>query len=178
MGLLDEYGLDVSDIEVPSWDIEDGVYDFVVGDVFIKAGSTNRPDQSWIIIEYLVGEDGKRFSELYGLPEDASNPTESERKTLGRYKGRLLSLGISPEQVNSVGRDELVGIAGTFQLRTTAGKKGGTFQNIRNLRLADTGSNEFAAKAATPAAAAAPKAKAAPAAKTTPPTVKDNPFAK
>ena len=173
-GLLAEYGLDLDEVEVPSFDIPDGAHEFSIGDVFVKNGSKNSPDKSWIIIEYLVDDDGKRFSELYQLPVDATNKTEKEIKTLGRYKGRLLSLGIAESDVNTITREDLVGISGTFQLRTTKGTGGGEFQNIRNLRVNDSGANEFQASSEAPAVpkASAPKAAAKPA------TAVDNPFAK
>lgn len=192
MGLLDDYGLDLDEVEAPSWDIADGAYEFVIGDLFIKNGSNANPDKSWIIIEYLVGESGKRFSELYQLPVDAANPTDGELMTLGRYKSRVISFGFDESEVNNVDRDSVVGITGTFQLRTTKGKNGGLFQNIRNLKVTgtpDDGGNAFApadaaeeapagsakttpAARKTAAASATPKA-AAPKA----PTAVSNPFA-
>lgn len=189
-GILEEYGLDLADMEVPSFDINDGEYDWEIGDVFIREGSQKHPDKSWLIIEYLL-DNGKKYGELFGLPEDASAPTDGEKSALGRYKGRLLSLGFDESQVNSVGRDELVGIQGHFTLLTARG-----FQNVRNLTLPDDGQNQFAdaakegpgnpaqtfvGKAEAAPAAKAPAARRAPAApKAAPaaaPTAVDNPFA-
>jgi hypothetical protein len=181
MGLLDDYGLDLSEVEAPSWDIEDGTYEFVVGDIFVKEGSTNYPDKSWIIIEYLVGDSGKKTSELFQLPADAANPTDKELTTLGRYKARLISLGIAESEVNNVGAEELVGIEGVFTLRTTTGKDKKEYQNIRNLKVADAGENSFRAPAEEAEAEEAPAPKKAPAARKAAapaaPTAVKNPFA-
>lgn len=178
-GILAEYGLDLDDVEVPSFEIADGTYPFVIGDVFVREGSQSQPNKSWLIIEYLLGDEGKKHGELFGLPEDASAPTDKEKAALGRYKGRLLALGIPENQINNVGRDELIGIRGEFTLLTK-----GAYQNIRNFKVEDDGANAFAQEAEAPEAAApAPAARrSAPAQKapsaTQPPTVKANPFAK
>lgn len=181
--LLAEFGMDALDldqVEVPTYDIPDGPYEFTVGDLFIKKGSKNQPDKAWIILEYLVGEGGKRFSELWEVPKDIHNMTEDEVKRMGRYKGRLVSLGVDESRVNQVTRDEVVGITGTFQLRTTEGKGGRMYQNVRNLRVDSDGLNEFAQPESDPeeAASAAKTVKPRPAPKAKAPTAVDNPFAK
>lgn len=167
-GLLEEYGINPSEYDAPSFDIEDGTYEFTVGDLFIKAGSKKNPEKSWIILEYTL-DNGKKTSELWELPADMSNLTDAEQKRIGRYKQRLLSLGVADDQVDSANRDTVVGITGTFQLRTVNGAKGGTFQNVKNLRVDDTGENEYAGNTEAPAKAKA-TAKA--------PTAVNNPFGK
>lgn len=176
MGLLDEYGLDVSEYDAPGFEVPDGVYEFVVGDYFIKNGSAKNPDKAWVIMEYTL-DTGKKFSELWELPADMSNLTEAEKDKMGRLNQRLQSLGLTPEQAASADRDDVVGISGSFQLRSSVGKKGGTFQNIRNLRVYDSGENEFeeAEEAPVKAATKAPAAKRIPSKAAT--TV-SNPFAK
>src|SRR5690606_28238766 len=140
MGLLDDYGIAVDEYEAPGFEVPDGAYEFTVGDLFIKQGSTKNPDKSWIILEYTL-DTGKKYSELCELPADAANPTEKEKDRRGRYRQRLESLGIPAERLNSVGKEDVVGTTGTFQLRTSSGTKGGTFQNIRNFRITDAGDN-------------------------------------
>ena len=71
-----------------------------------------------------------KFSELFELPVDPRNPTDKEVTRLGYYKQRLLSLGVAPEDVNTVTADELVGTRGTFELRTKQGRDGNEYQNI------------------------------------------------
>ena len=184
-GLLEEFGIDSADIpDAPSYDIADGEYTFVVGDAYTLEGSKNFPDTTFIIIKLLLGDEGKEKNEWFGLPLDASNPTTKELGTLGRYKSRVISLGIAPEAVNSAGPDELVGISGSLTLLSTTNARG-TYQNIRDIVLND------APTEAAPAApvAAAPKATRAPRATAAAPkvpagapagaaaTVKVNPFA-
>lgn len=160
-GLLEEFEIDLSSVEAPDTygRPADDIYEFVVGDVYIQNGSKNHPEKSWIIFKYLLGDSGKEFSELFSLPNDPANPTEQEASRLGFYKQRLVSLGIAPEDVNTVGRDDLVGIRGTFELRTTkSARDGKEYQNIRNFKVSGSDGS-------------LPKAKAKPA------TAVDNPFA-
>lgn len=140
MGLLDAYGIDTDNVEVPSYEVEDGWYRFTIGDCYVKEGSTNNPDLSWLIIEYqLEDEEGNpkgKTSDLFQLPEDPEAPTEAELKKLGWYVARMLNLGFSREDVNGIDREDLIGLTGTLQLKTTAGKgknAGKEYQNIVKL---------------------------------------------
>lgn len=167
MGLLDDFGIDTNDIEVPSFEIEDGIYEFEIGDVFVKNGSQNYPDRSWVIIEYILGDTGQKKSEMFELPVDPSNMTDKERQKIGYYVARLIDLGVPRDEVNSVDRDDLIGLQGTLQVYSQTGKganKGKMFQNIKNVKVAAGTS------------APAPAAKAAPA--HTRATSAANPFAK
>lgn len=162
MGLLDEYEIDMTQVETPEYNNNpaDDIYEFTLGDVYIQEGSKKQPEKRWIIFKYLLGEDGTSYSELFGLPLDPSNPTPAEVTRLGFYKQRLAALGVAPEDMNTVTSDELVGTTGTLELRTTKGKDGNEYQNIRNFKVAGS------------------EAKAAPvAAKAKPATAVDNPFA-
>lgn len=165
MGLLDDFGIDTNDIEVPSFDIEDGIYEFEIGDVFVKNGSQNYPDRSWVIIEYLLGDAGQKKSEMFELPVDPANMTDKERQKIGYYVSRLIDLGVARDEVNTVDRDDLIGLQGTLQVYSQTGKganKGKLFQNIKNVKV-----SKGAAVAAAPVAKAAPRTTAA-----------ANPFAK
>lgn len=138
MGLLDEYGIDTSEAETPSYDMEDGIYEFTVGDVYVKQGSQKYPDRSWVIIEYLVGDEGKKNSELFELPADPENLTDRERQKLGYYVARLMDLGVDRAAVNDVDREDLIGLRGTLTLHSVAGKgpnAGKMFQNIKNVKV-------------------------------------------
>jgi len=141
MGMLDDYGIDTSEIEAPSYDLQDGIYEMTVGDVYVKQGSQAYPDRSWVIIEYLVGEEGKKKSELFELPADPENITDKERQKLGYYVARLLDLGVERAAVNDIDRDDLIGLRGTLQLYSNAGKgknAGKMFQNIKNVKITET----------------------------------------
>jgi hypothetical protein len=119
--------------------MEDGIYEFTVGDVYVKQGSQAYPDRSWVIIEYLVGDEGKKQSELFELPADPDNLTDRERQKLGYYVQRMMDLGVAREAVNDVDREDLIGVGGTLQLYSTAGKgknAGRMFQNIKNVKVA------------------------------------------
>ena len=137
MGLLDDYGIDTSEAETPSYEMQDGIYEFTVGDIYVKQGSQAYPDRSWVIIEYLVGDEGKKQSELFELPADPDNLTDRERQKLGYYVQRMMDLGVAREAVNDVDREDLIGLGGTLQLYSTAGKgknAGRMFQNIKNVK--------------------------------------------
>jgi hypothetical protein len=139
MGLLDDYGIDTSEAETPSYEMQDGIYEFTVGDIYVKQGSQAYPDRSWVIIEYLVGDEGKKQSELFELPADPDNLTDRERQKLGYYVQRMLDLGVDRDEINDVDREDLIGARGTLQLYSTAGKgknAGRMFQNIKNVKVA------------------------------------------
>ena len=139
MGLLDDYGIDTSEAETPSYEMQDGIYEFTVGDIYVKQGSQAYPDRSWVIIEYLVGDEGKKQSELFELPADPDNLTDRERQKLGYYVQRMMDLGVAREAVNDIDREDLIGVGGTLQLYSTAGKgknAGRMLQNIKNVKVA------------------------------------------
>lgn len=155
-GLLEEFGIDISNVQEPEFagNPPDDIYEWTLGDVSLKVGSKNNPEKSWIIFKYLLGDTGNDFSELFSLPEDSSNPTAQELTRLGFYKQRLTALGVAPEQVNTVSADDLVGTRGTFELRTTTGKDGKQYQNIRSFKVADADETKAPTKAkARPATA-------------------------
>lgn len=137
MALLSEFGIDATEIEAPSYDLEDGIYDFEVGNVYVKNGSQAHPDRSWIIVEYLVGDNGVKKSELFELPKDPQNMTDREIQRLGYYVSRLMDLGVPREKVNDVDGEDLIGIRGTLTLYSQSGKganAGKLYQNIKNVR--------------------------------------------
>jgi hypothetical protein len=138
MALLSEFGIDANEIELPSYDLEDGIYDFEVGNVYVKNGSQKHPDRSWIIMEYIVGDSGVRKSELFELPKDPQNMTDKEAQRIGYYVSRLVDLGVPREKVNDVDGDDLIGIRGTLTLYSQTGRganAGKLYQNIKNVRV-------------------------------------------
>lgn len=186
MGLLDDYQIDLNEVEEPNYDIDDDFYEFVVSDMFIKEGTKKDPNAVNLVIDYSLGDSGKSKQEWFGLPEDASSPTTKEIQKLGFLKLRLKSLGASDEQLQSIDPDDFIGLSGTLEVFTNKG-----YQNIRNVRLDEDASDaetevEEAPKAAPAKAPAAKKvapkvaerkAEAAPA-KAASVGVKRNPFAK
>lgn len=145
MALLAEFGIDASDIEMPTYELEDGVYEFEVGSCYVKNGSQAYPDRSWIIIEYIIGDTGQKKSELFELPQDPENMTDREMQKLGYYVSRLVDLGVPRDQVNDIDGEDLVGIRGTLQLYSQAGKgknAGKMFQNIKNVKVSKKSSTE------------------------------------
>ena len=131
--LISEFNINLDEVEVPSGEFarpKDDIYKWELGNVSLKEGSKANPNRRWIIFDYLLGEGDGKFSELFELPVDPRNPTDKEVQRLGYYKQRLLSLGVAPEDVNTVGADDLVGSRGTFELRTKQGKDGNDYQNI------------------------------------------------
>lgn len=174
MGLLDEYGVDLTEIQAPSYEIPDDTYEFVVSDIYVRKGSEKKPDMSWVNIEYQVGSEGKTYTEWFTLPENASAPTEDELKKLGWYKQRILSLGIPEDKINSFSREEVVGTQGVLTLRTKNG-----WQNIKSLRVENLPDTQEEAPAPAKKAPAAKSEAAKPA--TSKPAVAatsvNNPFA-
>lgn len=145
--LLADFGLDLDEIEIPGFDVPDGFYEFTVGDVYLKLGTDNFPDRRWLIVSYLLGESGKNYDEWFELPSvgpdgqpiPGQELTDGVKRSLGYYKARLVSFGFEPEEINRVGRDDIVGLAGSFKLVTTKNKTGKDFQNIRSLKLEGEG---------------------------------------
>jgi hypothetical protein len=99
MGLLEDFNVDLDEVKaVSGFSIPDpGFYNFEIGAAFIKEGSTNHPDDAWIIIEYLLetedGADGGKISDMFALPKDASNLTKAELTAMG---GCWISASTSP----------------------------------------------------------------------------------
>lgn len=176
--LLEDYGIDTSDIEVPSFEIADDIYEFVIGDVFIQHGTKADPDGGdSLVISYQLGDEGKEKREYFNMPEDPEDVTPDERKKLGWYVSRMLDLGFDRSEINSIQREDLIGLTGTLQVYSQKGKganSGKTYQNIKNVRVAERAADEEPA----PKQVAKTKAPAKPKAASTPKTAAANPFAK
>lgn len=140
-GLLDGYGINMDEVEAPSFEVPDDIYEFEVSDFYLRQGTDSKPDAEWLIIQFNLGENGKQKSEWFQLPSDPANPTDKELEKLGYYKNRLKDLGIT-EGFNEVGPDDLIGITGTLQVYTKNG-----YQNIKNVKAsASEGPNAFSPK--------------------------------
>jgi len=94
-------------------------------------------------MEYIIGDTGLRKSELFELPQDPENMTDRETQRLGYYVSRLVDLGVPRDQVNDVDSEDLVGLRGTLQLYSQAGKganAGKMYQNIKNVKVSKNSS--------------------------------------
>lgn len=135
MSLFQEAGLgNLTPDEIPESSYakaEDGVYEGTVTDVYVREGTTNKPDQKWINVEYTF-DDGHQELEWFGLPSDPANPSEKELQKLGFYSRRLGDLGVPKNEINTVTADDLIGKRVAVTLRT----KGG-YQNISRVDLLD-----------------------------------------
>lgn len=135
-GLLAEYDIDLSNVDAPEYGKPaDDIYEFTLGDVYVQEGSKKNPNAKWVIFKYILGDSGMPYQEWFALPQDPHNPTDSEVTKLGFYKQRLAALGVAPDEMNTITSDDLIGTTGTFELRTTKGKDGNEYQNIRSFKV-------------------------------------------
>lgn len=150
MSLFSDAGLgdfDLNSIPDTGYErIPDGVYEATVTDVYVREGTTNKPDAKWINVEYTLA-DGHQELEWFQLPENPAEPTEKEAQKLGFLKRRMIDLGVAENRVNTVKPDELIDLDVVITLRT----KGG-YQNISRVDLVEKAPEEEAA----PAPAVAP----------------------
>lgn len=128
-GLLEDYGIDFDEI-VGGGNLKDDIYEFVVGDVFVKEGNSKDANKHSLVIQYLLGEHGNEKQEWFGIPKDSANMTKNEALIMGFYKDRMVDLGASPDEVDKVQAEDLIGLTGTLQLVTAKG-----YQNVKNVRL-------------------------------------------
>lgn len=140
MGLLDDYQIDTDEVpDAPSFDVDDDIYPFIIGNAFIQEGNSKDEDQVSLVIEYNLGDTGKRKSEWFNYPKDIQNPTDKELTKLSFLKRRLHDLlpDWTNEQLNAVDENDLIGLEGTLVVFS---KKVGenTYQNIKNVRLAES----------------------------------------
>lgn len=131
MGLLDDYAPDFDEIpDGPDYNVPDGTYDFEIGNFYRQDGTSKNPDAQYLVVEYLLGDEGKRSSEWFGLPEDPSSPTDKEIQKLSFLKRRFQTLGVPRDRWNSIDEDDLIGITGVLTLRTRNG-----YQNVSSLSV-------------------------------------------
>ena len=134
MALFDDYNVDLDDFEAPSFEITDGFYEFEVGDCVLREGTEKKPDAVWLIVTYLLGDNGSRKDEWFQLPDDPANPTDKEAMKMGFLKARLKDLGFEG-QLNKLQREQLIGIRGVLEVFTKNG-----YQNIRKVKAEATAS--------------------------------------
>ena len=160
-GIFEEFGLEIDFDEVPDapdFNVEDGTYRFEIGDVFLKQYTDKKTntEKNAMIIDFLLGDEGKKKGEFFNLPDDLANPTPAELTKMSFWKQRLESLGFDKSQLNSIGRDELIGLTGTLKLAHD--KKTGKWQNVSDVVV--DGAPEVSAPVRNTAPAAARPARA------------------
>lgn len=131
MGLFDE--LNVAGAADNPFAIPDDTYEAVVSDVTVKA---NAKGNMGMTIKYKVvgGQyEGAEISEYRRIPhpKDAEPQNEADSaRSLSFLKRSLASLGIPEDRMNSVQKDDLVGIKCYVSTQ-----QNGDFTNVRNVSL-------------------------------------------
>lgn len=137
MGILDDYlDPDVIDDEPAGFEKPpDGTYEFEIGDAGIKHWEDKKGEYNSFVIDYYLTDpddpdrDVPKASDFLTLPDEDADPedyTQQEKRNLRTLRDRFLALGFERSQFKTIDRDDLVGLTGTFTLKTNA--KG--FQNI------------------------------------------------
>lgn len=201
MGLFDDFDIDMDEVKAAGgFDFEDGHYTFELSEALKQQGSKNNPDNTYLILKYDLndGEAGT-YWEWFTIAVDGDSEHPDAKRSLGYLKNRLLDLGIPASELNTIEPEDLEGIAGTLELKTTSGKgknSSNTYQNVRNVKVGAAEKPEeepeqettaatkqrVAAKRAAREAAAKPAPARKPVAKRAAPaaeedTDEDNPFA-
>lgn len=142
MGLFDDFDIDMDDVkETGNFAIDDGWYDFEVTEALRQNGTKNDPDDTKFIIKYDLEEAGT-YWEWFTLAVDGDASHPKAKSSLGFLKARLLSLGLKASELNDFEPEDLEGIVGKLELRTTKNKKNQEFQNIKNLVIEEDAAPE------------------------------------
>lgn len=159
MGLFDDFDIDMDEVKAAGgFEFEDGHYDFQISEALIQNGTKNDPDDTKFIIKYDMDEAGT-YWEWFTIAVDGDPEHPKAKQSLGFLKNRLLDLGFQASALNDLNPEDLEGIVGTLELRTTSGKgknAANKYQNVRNVKVAAPAAAEEA-----PAPKAAPKRRAA-----------------
>ena len=140
MGLFDDFDIDMDEVKAAGgFDFEDGHYDFEISEVLRQQGTKNDPDDTKIIIKYDLndGEAGT-YWEWFTIAVDGDSEAAKAKQSLSFLKNRLLDLGIPASELNTIEPEDLEGIVGTLELKTTSGKgknAANTYQNVRNVKV-------------------------------------------
>lgn len=140
MGLFDDFDIDMDEVKAAgSFDFEDGHYSFEVSEALVQQGTKNDPDDTKFIIKYDLndGEAGT-YWEWFTIAVDGDSEAAKAKQSLSFLKNRLLDLGIPASELNTIDPEDLEGITGTLELKTTSGKgknAANTYQNVRNVKV-------------------------------------------
>lgn len=137
MGLFDDFDIDMDEVKAASFDFEDGTYEFEIAEARRQNGSKNNPDNTFFVIHYSLNDGtAGTYQEWFTIAEDGE-VTKKAQQSLGYLKARLVDLGIEPAAMNELEPEELEGISGTLQIKTTK-KNGNSYQNLRNVKVGDS----------------------------------------
>ena len=139
MGLFDDFDIDMDEVKATGgFGFDDGFYEFEISEALVQNGTKNRPDNTNFIIKYDMDEAGT-YWEWFTIAVDGDPEHPTAKRSLGFLKNRLLDLGFEAAALNDIEPEDLEGIQGTLELKTTSGKgknAGNTYQNIRNVKVA------------------------------------------
>lgn len=137
MALFEE--LDIAGAADDPYAIPDNTYAAVVTNLTVK---DDKNGNKGMIFEYTLrgngtAQDGFKVTEYKRVPSstDAQPLDEGEKdKALAYIKQRLASLGVPEARMNSVDKDDLIGIECYVTTRTNQ-SNGNSYVNIRNVSL-------------------------------------------
>lgn len=151
MGLFDDFDIDMDEVKAAGgFDFEDGHYEFEISEALIQNGTKNDPDDTKFIIKYDMDEAGT-YWEWFTIAVDGDSDHPKAKQSLGFLKNRLIDLGFQASALNDLDPEDLEGIVGTLELKTTSGKgknAGREYQNVRNVKVAKDEEPEEEPKAA------------------------------
>lgn len=138
MGLFDDFDVDMDEVkEAGGFSFDDGFYEFEIVEALRQNGTQNRPDDTKLIIKFDLDEAGT-YWDWYTIAVDGDSEHPDAKRSLGYLKTTLLALGFKLSELNDIDYEDLEGIRGTFELKTTKNKKTNKeYQNIRNLKVTD-----------------------------------------
>lgn len=138
MGLFDDFDIDMDEVKAAGgFEFEDGHYDFEISEALIQNGTKNDPDDTKFIIKYDMDEAGT-YWEWFTVAVDGDPDHTKAKQSLGFLKNRLIDLGFAPSALNDLDPEDLEGIVGSLELRTTSGKgknAANRYQNVRNVKV-------------------------------------------
>lgn len=136
--------LDIESAEDDPFAIPDNTYDCFLTDVTVKP--TKDESKVGMTLEFTISEGDhaeKKIQEWKRIPasseltsEDTKIKADAER-AMSFLKARMLDLGIPAERINSVGRDDLVGIHCLVAVKNNNG-----YTNVRKVTLAPAGGTD------------------------------------
>ena len=120
MGLFDDFDIDMDEVKAAGgFDFEDGHYEFEISEALIQNGTKNDPDDTKFIIKYDMDEAGT-YWEWFTIAVDGDSDHPKAKQSLGFLKNRLIDLGFQASALNDLDPEDLEGIVGTLELKTTS----------------------------------------------------------
>lgn len=120
-------GLDLESAKDNPWEVPAGMYDFTLTKVEKVKGKGDNESKNYLVLTFTVDDGeyaGKVVKDQKWIP-DRDDESSEAADAASYLKMRLLQLGIPESRVNSVSRDDLVGIE-----VTAAVVKNGEYTNL------------------------------------------------